>query len=251
MTPWVMRLIIANVIMFALTLASHQLLVAFTFIPVLVLVRPWTLITYMFLHDTQNFLHILFNMLGLFFFGPRLELTIGGRRFLWLYFLSGLSGVVFSFFFEPNSPIIGASAAVFGVFVSYAYFWPRDLVWIYGIIPVQARWLVVGMTVLSLWGGFGGVQVGIAHFAHLGGFAGGYVCIRWFDRHTRAAKFKSQFDPPPITPSDMARWSGIDRGRLHEVNREEYDRIMAKLRAGGAGSLTAEERLFLDRFSSV
>ena len=91
MTPWVMRLIMANAAMFLLQLAGPEgLTQSLAFVPALALTRPWTIITYMFLHGGIG--HIFFNMLSLFFFGPRLESRLGGRQFLVLYFVSGIWG---------------------------------------------------------------------------------------------------------------------------------------------------------------
>jgi membrane associated rhomboid family serine protease len=172
MTPWVTRLLIANVSMFLLSIGSPVVTKVLMFVPVYILSQPWTIITYMFLHG--GFWHLAFNMLGLFFFGPRLEVTLGSQRFLLLYFISGICGGLLSFVFAPHTPIIGASAAVFGVFYAFARYWPREQLYVWGVFPVQARWMVIGMTVLSLFGGFGGFEQGIAHFAHLGGFVGGF-----------------------------------------------------------------------------
>ncbi|MBP1653618.1 MAG: Peptidase rhomboid domain protein [Bacteroidetes bacterium] len=245
MNSWTMRLIAANVVMYFLTSASPGLLNLLMLVPAFVPAAPWTVVTYMFLH--ANLWHLLFNMLSLFFFGPRLEHELGGRDFLLLYFISGIAGALLSFL-TPYVAIVGASGAVFGVLLGFARYWPREQIMIWGIIPVEARWLVIIMTVLSLIGGFGGGG-DIAHFAHLGGFAGGLLFLLWRDRNTRAARFKASVMPPPIRPADLERWSRIDRARLHEVNREELDRIMAKLQTGGSAGLTPDERAFLDRFS--
>jgi membrane associated rhomboid family serine protease len=245
MKSWTMRLIAANVVMFLLTSASPGVTSALMLVPALALTAPWTLVTYMFLH--ANLWHLLFNMLSLVFFGPRLELELGSRDFLLLYFLSGIGGALLSFL-TPYVAIVGASGAVFGVLLGFARYWPREQIMIWGIIPVEARILVIVMTVLSLIGGFGGGG-DIAHFAHLGGFAGGLIFLTWRDRNTRAARFKAKMAQPPIRPADLERWSRIDRTRMHEVNRAELDRIMAKLQTGGTDSLTPDERAFLDRFS--
>src|SRR5437867_9890085 len=92
------------------------------FYPPLVLIHPWTILTYMFLHG--GWAHIGFNMLALYFFGPRVEERLGSRAFTWLYFISGISGALTSFAFSPEAPIIGASAGVFGVSLAFAMFWP-------------------------------------------------------------------------------------------------------------------------------
>jgi len=244
MTRWVLRIIAANAVMFLLTSASPEIERQLMFVPALAIVRPWTAVTYMFLHAGVG--HILFNMLALFFFGPRLEAEIGEKRFLWLYFISGLSGAALSVLFAPGSAIVGASAAVYGVFIGFTYFWPRAMIYIWGIFPVEARWLVAGMTVLSLlgWGGSG-----IAHFAHLGGFLGGFLYLRavFPQRHLTTPQAKPE--KPVIEPGALERWRAIDAGRMHEINREEFRRIMLKLETGGSGSLTREEINFLERFS--
>ena len=246
MNSWTMRLIAANVVMYFLTSASPGMMTMLMLVPAFALTAPWTAVTYMFLH--ANLWHLLFNMLGLFFFGPRLELELGARDFLLLYFLSGIGGALLSFL-TPYVAIVGASGAVFGVLLGFARYWPREQILIWGIIPVEARWLVIIMAVLSLIGGFGGGG-DVAHFAHLGGFAGGLLFLTWRDRNTRAARFKSAMTRPPVRPADLERWSRIDRMGMHEVNRAELDRVMAKLQTGGTESLTPDERAFLDRFSS-
>jgi membrane associated rhomboid family serine protease len=246
MTTWVMRLMIANVVVFVLTSLGPRLVEYLMFVPAFALFRPWTLVTYMFVH--ADFWHLFFNMIGLFFFGPRVEQEVGSSRFLWLYTISGLTGAAFSFV-APYTGIIGASGAVYGILLGFAFFWPREQIYIWGILPVEARWMVVGMTALSLWGGFGGSGGNIAHFAHLGGFAGGYAYLKWFT--SRRHKIRMMQSPALPVPknTDIERWSQIDPVAMHPVNREEYQRIRAKIAVQGVDALTQQERLFLDRFS--
>jgi membrane associated rhomboid family serine protease len=251
-TPWVLRIIVANVVMFFLQQTAPIINQMFVLVPALGLVRPWSFVTYMFLHGGLG--HIFFNMLSLFFFGPRLESRLGGRAFLGLYFASGIMGAVLSIPFTPYAPIIGASGAVYGVMLGYAMFWPRDQILIWGIVPVEARFLIIAMTALSLFGGFSPSSGGIAHFAHLGGFVGGYLFLLVMRRSSGAAKFRKQattITRKIETPAgSLDRWRRIKRDGLHEVNRDELDRILDKISAGGIGSLSAGEREFLDRFSA-
>lgn len=242
MNSWTMRLIAANVVMFILSLLARGMVPALALVPADIALRPWTAVTYMFLHGSWS--HILFNMLGLYFFGPRLELELGGKRFLWLYFISGLTGAALSSI-TPYVAIVGASGAIYGVFLGFAYFWPRERIYIWGVIPVEARWLVLVMTALSLFG----VGEGIAHFAHLGGFLGAYLYLKWLDTRSPQARILKAMTPPPPTRSMLERWAAIDREKLHEVNRAELDRIRQKLSTGGPAGLTPQERAFLDRFS--
>src|SRR5690625_1379026 len=120
MTRWAGRLIAINIAAFILTLNNIPLLRALAFVPALTLQRPWTLVTYMFLHAGIG--HLFFNMLGLFFFGPRVEARIGSRNFLLLYFARGLSGSVFSLILVPTSPVIGSSRSFFCIFLTFARF---------------------------------------------------------------------------------------------------------------------------------
>jgi membrane associated rhomboid family serine protease len=136
-TPVVRLLLIANVAVFFLQSTMPGLTNGFAFVPQAALVRPWTILTYMFLHG--GVMHLLFNMLALFFFGPRVEDRIGSRRFAILYFLSGVSGALLSLALARDAAIIGASGAVFGVMMGFAHFWPHEPIHIWGIIPVPAR----------------------------------------------------------------------------------------------------------------
>jgi membrane associated rhomboid family serine protease len=246
MTPWVLRLIVVNVGVFFFTASSPGLYGLLAFVPRYVLHQPWTIVTYMFVHG--SFSHILFNMLGLFFFGPRLEHRLGSRHFLGLYFTSGIAGALLSFL-NFGTPIIGASAAAFGVFLGFARYWPRERVYIWGILPVEARVLVAVMTALALFGGAGFGSAGIAHFAHLGGFLGGWLYLRWVGWSSPAARFQRRAAPPAVRSGDLERWKRTNREDLHPVNRAEYDRVRAKLEAHGPASLSDEERAFLNRFA--
>ena len=244
MTPVVRSLLIATVVAFFLQGTVALVYQAFVFVPQLVLVRPWTIVRYMFLHGGLT--HILFNMLGLFFFGPRVEARIGSRQFAILYFVSGIAGALLSLAFS-RAPIVGASAGVFGVMLGFAHFWPHEPIHIWGIIPVPARILVIITTVLTLWSGFSGARGGIAHFAHLGGYAGAFLYLKWLDRSRTSFKRKVTSAPPEVT-RQIRGYQSIDRTKIHEVNRGEVDRILDKISAGGVDSLTAQERLFLSNF---
>ena len=246
MTPWVQRLLIANVLVYFLQqMAPNVLENAFIFRPEMVLTRPWTTVTYMFLH--ANFTHILFNMLGLYFFGSRVEQRLGPPRFFALYFVSGISGALFSFVFSTN-PILGASAAVFGIELAFARFWPRDQIYIWGVLPIEARWLVGISTAMALFGGFTGGG-GVAHFAHLGGFVGAFFYLLFLERRHGAKRFKREATAVPAkTDALLGNWKKVDRGSVHSVNKDEVNRILDKISASGIASLTPQERLFLSNF---
>src|SRR5256885_15354704 len=98
--------------------------------------------------------------------------------------------------------MVGASAAIFGVFYAFARFWPRERILVWFVLPLQARTFVIVMTVLSLIGGAGGrFEPRGGHFAHLGGFAGGWAVFPWAPRPPRRSGFRP---PPPPPPRPLA-----------------------------------------------
>ena len=245
MTQWVRTLIIANVVVFFVQATVPGITGAFAFVPMLALYRPWTILTYMFLHG--GFQHILFNMLALYFFGPDVETRLGSKRFITLYTLSGISGALLSFLFAYRAGVIGASGAIFGVTLAYATFWPRNRILIWGIIPVEARVLVIIYAVYSLWAGLSGRGGDTAVFAHLGGFAGAFLYLRWIETTQGARKFRAAVQPK-VADRALTNWKRVDPKNVHEVNRDELNRVLDKVGRSGLASLTAEEKRFLMSF---
>ena len=246
MTPFVRILLFANIGVFFLQSTTDWITGAMIFIPRLILIRPWTIITYMFLH--AGVMHLAFNMLGLFFFGPRVEERLGSRSFLNLYVISGISGALLSLIMGPSAAVLGASAAVFGVMLAFAWFWPDAPIHIWGVLPIKARTLVIITTVLALWSGLGGVRSNVAHFAHLGGYAGAFLYLKWLDRK-RGEFRKRATAPTPVRELKFTKRPDVDLQKVHEVNRDEVNRILDKISAHGMSSLTAQERLFLSNFA--
>ena len=246
MTPWVQRLLIANVAVFLVQLVAPGLVEPLVFVPMLIFSQPWTIITYMFLHG--GFTHILFNMLGLYFFGPRIETRLGSRRFVILYFVAGVSGALFSFIFAPYAGVIGASAGIFGIMLAFAHFWPREQIYIWGVLPIEARWLVVITTVLAIWSGMGGSRGGTADFAHLGGYAGAFLYLRLIHWGSAATRFKKKAEGAGRVAGSVGAFQRVDPSKVHEVNRDEVNRILDKISAQGIGSLADQERVFLMHF---
>lgn len=176
-TPWVKRLLIANAVVFLVTLAvglvpSFDL---FAFSPARVWVRPWGMLTYMFLH--AGVFHLLMNLLFIFFFGPPLESRWGSAVFIKFYLICGLGGVLLSFAFS-DATIVGASAACYGLMLAFAMIWPNTSVYIWGLVPVRVKWLVIFLVALSFVSAIGPHRDGIAHLAHLGGAVAGFLMMK-------------------------------------------------------------------------
>jgi membrane associated rhomboid family serine protease len=150
----------------------------------------WQIITYSFLHSTDNISHLLFNMLGLWMFGAEVERYVGPRRLLACYFASVLSAGLSQLFIPtlfgaPPAPTIGASGGVFGLLLAYAFLFPRrKVIPLFPPIPMPA-WLFATLYAgVELVLGVTGSLSGVAHFAHLGGMVGSaLVIMRW--RHVR------------------------------------------------------------------
>jgi membrane associated rhomboid family serine protease len=143
LTPWVGRLIIANAVVLLLLMTvftSPVLLEDIQFTPSGALTRPWTFLTYMFVH--AGLLHLLGNMLMLFVFGAPVEGRMGSRKFILYYLYCGIGAAVFSVglsSFMSVGPFIGASGAVLGVAIAFALFWPDAELVIFPVpIPVKA-----------------------------------------------------------------------------------------------------------------
>jgi membrane associated rhomboid family serine protease len=170
----------------------------------------WQFITYMFLHSSESFFHILFNMFALWMFGSTLENLWGPARFLAFYIVCGLgAGItqalaltydisqyntmyslgqisIDQLYMLVNVPTLGASGAVMGIFAAYAYTFPNSQMIILPIpFPIKAKWALLGLAVLDVLGGISSESTGIAHFAHLGGAAVGIIIVLIWNRKNR------------------------------------------------------------------
>jgi membrane associated rhomboid family serine protease len=249
-TPWVKRLLIANGVVFLLVFALRGLVDYLAFTPAEVLSRPWTPLTYMFVH--AGLFHLLFNMLGLFFFGPPLEERWGGTEFIRFFLVAGIGGALLSFLF-PHVPIIGASAAVYGILVAYAMYWPDNQIYIWAILPVKAKWLVLFLIGMSIFYTVAGGASHVAHLAHLGGAAAAFLYLKsgwgpssWGPILTRRRKRNIAV----VQPSEPAQGTGSRPSVRKQVETlDEIDRILDKISEGGLESLTDSERRRLDEAS--
>lgn len=217
--------------------------------------QVWRLVTFQFLHS--GFDHILFNMFGLFIFGPLVEQQLGGRRFLAFYLTCGIFGGLMYLLLNlvgflglplPGAlhtdiwtPLIGASAGVFGVLMACAFIAPKAMVrLLFPPIALEMRWLVYTYFALAMWNLIvaGHNQGGDA--AHVGGALAGFYFIRrpWL-LHDFFDVFKDSRDKPP---------SDREGGKPHKSDRE-VDRILDKISDGGMQSLSERERKVLEQHS--
>ena len=217
----------------------------------------YTLLTYGFLHDTTSPWHLIFNMLSLWFFGRPVEGILGKAEFLRFYCLSiifaGLGWVVIERLSHPmisGAFLIGASGGVMAVLATFIWYYPRETVLIYGVLPVPAWALGVLYLVTDIQGSRNGFS-NVAHVAHLAGAAFG-VFYAW-----------QRLDLSWITngPSELLAAWRKRRLRIvrpddhHEADddappmEQEVDRILEKISRSGESSLTSVERNTLTRAS--
>lgn len=265
LTPWVRRLLVANVLVFLLQVTlftSPRFLEAFGFTPLAAFARPWTFVTYMFLHG--NLLHLAFNLLVLYMFGAPVEDRMGPRAFIWYYVLCGFGGAALSFLLiqviPVPGPMIGASGAILGVALAFAWYWPDHPVFVFPLpVPIPAKWLMAGFVALDLVLARFGVSDGVAHLAHLGGVGAGLLYLKGQDwRVTRAERHLRRVSEPSVlvTPGPRAaRGAGAPAPKPQTPRgpdaraHAEIDRVLDKISARGIESLTPAERKFLTEMS--
>ncbi|MBS0416527.1 MAG: rhomboid family intramembrane serine protease [Proteobacteria bacterium] len=184
--PITRTLILINVAVFLLEWVLPGLIQWCALWPLGPLFHPWQLITYAFLHEPNQLMHIVFNMFALYMFGGALELywrERGAASFYVLYYFASVlaaAGTELLVLTQSKvvEPVIGASGGVFGVLLGFAWFFPRSKLIVLPIpVPVSAWLLVTIYGAIELWLGVTGRQDSVAHFAHLGGMLGGAIMI--------------------------------------------------------------------------
>lgn len=234
MTPTVQWLIAANVGVYflQLTLFGPEHVYAALGLSVGDLASGWwTPFTYMFVHG--GVWHLAFNMVALWMFGPRVEQSWNTRGFLYFYIWCGLGGAVAHLLLQRNAGLIGASAAVSGVMLAYALRWPDEEVYLFGVLPMKTRWLIVWMVLINLAMGVASSpgSSGIGWFSHLGGLAFGWIYLR-MSSFGGLDNFRRWVSPVPDEPEDAFRAVPKVRTRKRErADRGEVDEVVAKSNA--------------------
>ena len=190
--PVTRALLIANVAIYLLQmLTDNALIVHFALWPLgaspyqdVAGFQAWQVVTYGFLHG--GFTHLAFNMLALWMFGGAIENLFGTRPFALYYFVCVIGAAlaqlaVVHFFTGGYYPTLGASGGVFGLLLAYGMMYPHSrIMLLFPPIPMPAWLFVTGYGVIELFLGITGTQAGVAHFAHLGGMAFGFVLILYW-----------------------------------------------------------------------
>lgn len=220
--------------------------------------RVHTLVTAVVSHIDP--LHILFNMLFLYWFGREIETIYGKKDYCVFLLLSGvvasLSYVLIQSLFDKDSaPALGASGAVMAVVVVYAFFFPNRRIYFYGLFPMTVKWLAIIYVGIDLLGALTPSQSHVAHTAHLGGALTGFL---WYKLGVRVfpsdgesgigsrleAWFRRLRAPRPKKPPVA------EERRVDPATEERVDALLDKIAREGLTSLSDEERKFLKKASS-
>lgn len=258
----------------------------------------YQLVTYMFMHGGVT--HLFFNMFALWMFGCVIEQTWGSRRFLWYILACGVGAGLFQEAAQfvqyaveglaaynmvnvggmiiPTSEYlnmwvtVGFSGAVYGILLGFGMTYPEERIFIFPLpVPIKGKWFVVLYAAIELFSALSTSSDGVAHIAHLGGMAVGYIIIRhWrqqYERRQRASSFNGweTWDGYEIRTRESLKdkisawwkrnmqggkrhynqeshYDKAEKNRKEQEEQEEMDRILEKIKRSGYDSLTDEER---------
>ena len=248
--------------------------------------RIYQIITYMFMHG--NFGHLFFNMFALWMFGNTLENLWGSKRFLLFYMVCGIGAglcqelvqyiqyttsladyatvnmngrIITMDAYLNMMTTVGASGAIYGLLLAFGMMFPNSMIYFYFLIPIKAKWFVIGYAVIELITGLTGVD-NVAHFAHLGGMLFGLLLILYWKKNPAGPnkdfrKLKDIFQSWKrksdliYTPYEEVREESRVTRSDEEYNRQkaqkehDIDAILDKVAKNGYGSLTPEEKDYL------
>ncbi len=231
--------------------------------PLKLLIKPWTIFTYMFVHE--SFWHIFGNLLWLYFMGLVALMYFSEKQFWRLYVLSGFAGALFFFLsynifpafslVKQNSYLLGASAAISGIVIAAAAYKPNDNIYLFGLFKVPlwiigALYVLYDLSMLPVDSNAGG------HLAHLGGAFYGL----WFGLKFKQGKditiwlsniklFKKKHKTHMRVVKNEFRPGDYEWNAKQQEIKKEFDRILEKIAKHGYNSLTRKEREFLKKHS--
>jgi membrane associated rhomboid family serine protease len=222
--------------------------------------RPWTIVTYAFVHDLSGIFHIFFNMLVFYWFGKLFIEYLGSDKLIAVYVLGFLAGgiaylMVYNFipFYKENVPgggMVGASAAVYAVTVACATLIPNYTFYLLFLGPVRIKYIAAFYIVVSFLGSVGYNAGG--NIAHLGGALIGFIYVKQLQAGSNIGNwivifidwFKGLFKPRPKVKVSYRKEQRRSREqkKSDRISQEEIDAILDKISAGGYESLTREEK---------
>jgi membrane associated rhomboid family serine protease len=225
--------------------------------------KPWTLFTYMFLHE--GFFHLFFNMIGLLIFGNLFSYFLGDNRIIPVYLTGGILGGLLTLLAGllpltsphiSNGVLLGASAAVMAIVIASAFIYPNQVVKLYFLFDVKIKYLGMFMIAMDILSIFLTSNIG-GHISHLGGALFGFFYVQQLkngsdifgniiDRINRKRQERARMNMKvhynkPLTDDEY--------NEMKMSNRERMDVLLEKIHKNGIGSLSKKEKEFLDKYS--
>lgn len=242
--PFIKLMLISNGVMFLIQYVAPSLTSTLGLTPVRFFAEFPNLIyqpfTYMFLHGTLG--HIFFNMFALWMFGTEIEARFGTKSFGKFYILAGLFGAFLTLIINSSQPfpMIGASAAIYGLLVAYWIMFPNRQLLIYFLFPVKVKYAIPGMMLLGFL--FAGPNV--AHWAHAGGALFGLAYLkldwRWLSLGGKIKDIKYQRQNAKLEKN---------RVKAGEIMKR-VDEILDKINQVGIDKISKADRKFLEEAST-
>ncbi|MCF7740648.1 MAG: rhomboid family intramembrane serine protease [Candidatus Marinimicrobia bacterium] len=252
----VTQLIIANAIAFLVFLLAPRFITNFLGLkPVWTWGRffIWQPATYMFIHG--GFWHIFINMFILWMFGKEIETIWGKKEFLKYYFITGIGSGLITLIFSWNSPIpvVGASGAIYGLLVAFGMMFPSRRIYLWFLFPIQAKYLVIIMGVVTFFSTFSGQQSNVSHLTHLGGLLIGflYMYFKGVDINIPTLnipkiniKFKNPFRKiiRKVDKEESRSETTTEEFDTDLTLKEQMDEILDKINREGYENLTKQEK---------
>ena len=231
--------------------------------------KPWTILTYMFLHE--GFFHLFFNMIMLYVGGTIFQEYLSKNKLFWTYIIGGLSGAVFFIIafnlfpvFEASKGValaLGASASVLAILIAVATYVPDYSIHLFLFGKVKLKWIALVMILLDVLS----IQSGNAggHIAHLGGAFWGFIYAYTLKNGNDLYKYFYAFKMPKFNwgkdknvkfstsrPKNGKAMDDEEYNKRRVASQQEIDRILDKISSSGYSSLTKNEKELLFKSSN-
>jgi len=203
----------------------------------------WQPFTYLFLHG--GIIHLLFNMFVLWMFGKDLENDWGFIPFIKYYFACGVGAAVVTSIFGWGSftPVIGASGAIYGLLLAYGLMYPNRLVYLYGILPIKVKFMVIGLGVIAFFASMTSTNTTVSHITHISGMVIGFIYLQSRINYKRLKLWMID------RKINILNVKINERENIDNQLRNKVDRILEKLNTQGWDGLTEDEQKVLHKAS--
>ena len=203
----------------------------------------WQPFTYLFFHG--GIWHVLINMFVLWMFGSELEKFWGKKEFLRFFFITGIGSGLITILFSLSStnPVVGASGAIYGVLLAYGFMFPNRLVYLYFLIPIKVKYLVMLIGAIAFFSSLNPGNSNISHLTHLSGMVIGFIYLRSSINWNTINHFVIH------RKDEIKRHYEDKKNEKREALKLQVDAILDKINDVGYDNLSESEREFLFKAS--